>query len=246
MLEINDITVKRGKHTVLDGLSLAADTGLTAVIGKNGCGKSTLVSAVGGTLAYSGSIRASGREIREMKPRERARTLTVLPQMLHSPNVTVHELIMMGRNARIPLGASPTETDIKVCLACAERVGISDIAGRLVSELSGGERQRAYLSAVLAAETDILILDEPTAYADMNFAREFISLVSNVAQAQKKTVVCVMHDINLAIRHANRVAVLDNGKIIAADSTEKILETDIIERTFSLARHTTENAVFFS
>ncbi|MBQ2734055.1 MAG: ABC transporter ATP-binding protein [Clostridia bacterium] len=245
MLDIQNITVKRGRRVVLEGLSFTAAEGLTAVIGKNGCGKSTLASAIGGTLAYSGSIRANGREIRDMKPRERARTLTLLPQILNSPHITAYELIMMGRNAYIPLGAAPTEADRAVCTECAERVGITELIARPVNELSGGERQKAYLAAVLAAKTDILVLDEPTAFADMHFAREFISLLSDIAHTEGKTVVCVMHDINLALRYADRIAVLDNGTVTAFAATERLLETDIIEKTFSLTRHTADSAVFF-
>lgn len=246
MLKINDITVKRGKKTVLDGLSLEIKGGFTAVIGKNGCGKSTLVSAISGILPYAGSIRANGREIREMKPRERARILTVLPQLLNSPHVTVYELIMMGRNAHIPLGARPTDADKEAVLRAARKTEMHEMLSRFINELSGGERQRAYLSAVLAAETDILVLDEPTAYADMHYARKFCLLLRDIAARENKTVIAVMHDINLATALADNIAVLDKGKITARLPTEKMLETDIIEKTFEVKKYNAESTVFFA
>lgn len=245
MLEINNITVRRGKKTVLDGLSLEIKGGFTAVIGKNGCGKSTLVSAIGGVLPYAGSIRANGHEIRETKPRERARILTVLPQMLAFPRITVYELIMMGRNAHIPLGAGPTAADREAVLCAAEKTGMHCMLRRYASELSGGEGQRAYLAAVLAAETDIIVLDEPTAYADMHFARELCKLLHDISASEGKTVIAVMHGISLAASAADRIAVLDKGKIIAHLPTEELLETDIIEKTFDVNKYKAESAVFF-
>ncbi len=245
MLEINNITVKRGKKTVLDGLSLNISGCFTAIIGKNGCGKSTLLSAIGGIIPYSGSIKAQKREISALKPRERARILTVLPQILGSPHVTVYELIMMGRNAHIPLGARPTEADKEAVFSAARKTGMHEMLTRPTDELSGGERQRAYLSAVLAAETDILVLDEPTAYADMHFARGFCRLLHDISANENKTVIAVMHDVSLAVSVADSIAVLDGGKITAHAPTKSILETDIIEKTFDVNKYKTERAVFF-
>ncbi len=245
MLKINNITVKRGKKTVLDGLSLNIDGGFTAIVGKNGCGKSTLVSAIGGIIPYSGSIKAQNREISTLKPRERARTVTVLPQILQSPRVTVQELIMMGRNARIPLGARPSETDEAAVLCAAKRTNTESLLCRYADELSGGERQRTYLAAVLAAETDILVLDEPTAHADMHFARDFCLLLRDISANENKTVIAVMHDINLAVSLSDSIAVLDRGKITAHAPTKNILETDILEKNFEVRKYKAESTVFF-
>jgi ABC-type cobalamin/Fe3+-siderophores transport system ATPase subunit len=128
----------------------------------------------------------------------------------------------------------------------ASKTEMHEMLSRFINELSGGERQRAYLSAVLAAETDILVLDEPTAYADMHYARKFCLLLRDIAARENKTVIAVMHDINLATALADNIAVLDKGKITARLPTEKMLETDIIEKTFEVKKYNAESTVFFA
>lgn len=246
MLKIEGLTAIRGKKTVLDGLDLHVEKGsFTVLVGRNGCGKSTLAACIGGTVPYTGSLRLENTELNAMSHRLRAQRVCVLPQHLKAPHITVYELAMMGRNAHIPMGGSPTEEDEQAVRDAILAVGAKEMADRTLDRLSGGERQKAYLAMMLASGTDLLVLDEPTTYTDMSFASEFCTLLASLKE--KKTVLAVMHDLNCALFHADSIAVMDGGRIIAHEKTDDLLKTDIIERTFGLKKHTTEiGRVFFA
>ena len=174
MLSFHQVCASYGKNQVLDHIDFSlVPHKLTAVVGRNGSGKSTLVSCVNQELPYTGEITFSDRNLAVMTLRERAQLISILPQTLHSPAVTVEELTAFGRNPYLDFGKRMSPKDWQAVDDALEAIGISGLRDKLVTELSGGERQKAYLAMVLAQNTRVMILDEPTTYMDMEYEAAF-------------------------------------------------------------------------
>jgi len=178
MLSFHQVCASYGKNQVLDHIDFSlVPHKLTAVVGRNGSGKSTLVSCVNQELPYTGEITFSDRNLAVMTLRERAQLISILPQTLHSPAVTVEELTAFGRNPYLDFGKRMSPKDWQAVDDALEAIGISGLRDKLVTELSGGERQKAYLAMVLAQNTRVMILDEPTTYMDMEYEAAFFRLL---------------------------------------------------------------------
>ena len=247
MLEIKNLSVCRGKRTVLDDVTLTVTPHkLTALIGKNGCGKSTLISCINQTAPYTGEISFSGRNLALMRPKERACLLSFLPQTLFIPHVTVSELVTMGRSPYVDIGKHLTPRDREAVRDAIFAVKMEAFSNRYLDELSGGERQKAYLAMTLAQDTRVMILDEPTTYMDMAYEHAFLDLLDSMKRHRKKTLLVVMHNLNQAVRYADRLIVLDGGKIVFDGETSDCIQSGVIERVFGVRRYTGEERTFFS
>ncbi len=246
MLEILHTDIFRGGCTVLGDvtLSLPLNT-VTALIGRNGCGKSTLISALTGESRYTGSILLHGNELSSLSARERAETVAVLPQSLPAPHMTVGELVSLGRFPHLSLTQRRSLRDTQAVEQAMSDVEISSLRERYLDELSGGERQKAYLAMILAQETPLIVLDEPTTYMDLAFSHRFMEMLSTIKRERKKTVLIAMHDLSLAVRYADCVAVLDGGRLSHFSSVKECLEKEIIERTFGVRRVSADGHTLF-
>lgn len=246
MLEIRDLCVRRRGNTILEKISLTvAPHKLTALIGKNGCGKSTLVSCINQTVSYTGEISFLGRSLALMPPKERACLLSFLPQTLAIPHITVSELVTMGRSPYVDIGRHLTPRDKEAVRDAISAIGIEDFSNRYLDELSGGERQKAYLAMTLAQDTRVMVLDEPTTYMDMTYEHAFLGLLDNLKRHRKKTLLVVMHNLNQAVRYADRLAVLDGGTIVFDGDTSDCIQKGVIEQVFGVRRYTAEGQTFF-
>lgn len=238
MLTIQNLRVSYGRREVLNNVSFSLTPHkLTAVIGKNGCGKSTLVGCVNQMLPYTGEISWSGQNLSLMPSTERARLVAILPQMLHRPNVTVEELVAFGRSPYVDLGRRLTSTDCAAIDSAIAQIGIEELRHAFVDRLSGGERQKAYLAMILTQDTRVIVLDEPTTYMDMAYTGEFFSLLGTLKNRHKKTLMVVMHDLTQAVRYADKIVVLDGGTVRFTDTTERALACGVIEKTFGVKRY---------
>ncbi len=238
MLEVRNLCAGFGAQQVLKNVNFSLKPHrLTAVIGKNGCGKSTLCAAIGQQLRYTGEILLRGQNLMLMSPGERARSVSILPQMLTSPKVSVRELVMFGRAPYLDFGRRPQKRDFDAVDNAVRTMNLENMTERTVDGLSGGERQRAYLAMILAQETRLIVLDEPTTYLDLSYETAFLESLEHLKTKHKKTLMVVMHNLTQAVRYADDLVVLNDGTAAFFGSVEDCLEQNIIESVFGVKKH---------
>lgn len=167
-----------------------------------------------------------------MTPRERAQRMAILPQTLPAPAVSVAELAAFGRNPYLDFGRRMTPTDRRLVEEALERVGIAALRDKLLTELSGGERQKAYLAMILAQDTDVLLLDEPTTYMDIEYEAAFFRLLKALQAEKGVTLLVILHDLSQAMRYADRIVVLDGGRVRFAGDTRACAASGVLEAVF--------------
>ncbi|WP_280231792.1 ABC transporter ATP-binding protein [Nocardia cyriacigeorgica] len=236
-LAADGVTLGYGERVIVDGLSLNIAPGvITTVIGPNGCGKSTLLRSLGRLLKPSaGRVLLDGKAISSMKTKDVARIVGMLPQTPVAPEgLTVADLVARGRHPHQSWIRQWSATDESEVLTALEQTGIADLAHRSLDELSGGQRQRAWISMALAQGTDILLLDEPTTYLDLAHSLEVLDLVDRLHDELGRTVVMVLHDLNLAIRYSDQLIVMRDGRIIAKGAPADIIDAELLRDVFGL------------
>lgn len=241
-----DVTLGYGDRTVVEGLDLEVMTGvITTVIGPNGCGKSTLLRSLGRLLRPSaGKVLLDGKAISSMKSRDVARILGVLPQTPIAPEgLTVADLVARGRHPHQSWIRQWSGDDEREVTEALELTGIADLAQRPIDELSGGQRQRAWISMALAQGTDILLLDEPTTYLDLAHSIDVLDLVDHLHEELGRTVVMVLHDLNLAIRYSDQLIVMAEGRIVASGPPKDVISAELLKRVFGLDATVIEDPV---
>ncbi|MFE3223702.1 ABC transporter ATP-binding protein [Nocardia sp. NPDC059228] len=245
-LAAENITLGYGERVIVDGLSVQIEPGLiTTVIGPNGCGKSTLLRSLGRLLRpRSGRVLLDGKAISTMKTKDVARIVGMLPQTPVAPEgLTVADLVARGRHPHQSWLRQWSADDEAEVTAALEQTGIADLAGRTLDELSGGQRQRAWISMALAQGTDILLLDEPTTYLDLAHSLEVLDLVDRLHDDLGRTVVMVLHDLNLAIRYSDRLIVMHAGRIVAQGVPADIIDAELLRAVFGLRAEMLEDPV---
>lgn len=236
-LSARGLTLGYGEQIVVEDLDIdVLDGGVTVVIGANGCGKSTLLRALGRLLRpRSGQVLLDGKHINQLRTREVARLLGMLPQSPLAPEgLTVADLVARGRHPHQAWFSQWSRGDESVVAEALEWTGILDFAERPVDELSGGQRQRAWISMALAQGTDILLLDEPTNHLDLAHALEVLDLIDRLHDELGRTVVMVLHDLNLAARYADRLIAMKDGRVIAQGTPQEVLTVELLAEVFGL------------
>ncbi|PHM37661.1 ABC transporter ATP-binding protein [Xenorhabdus innexi] len=236
-LKARDLSLAYGKKTIINGINLAIhDNEFSVIIGPNGCGKSTLLRAVSRSMQpQHGEVQLDGINIHRYKPKAVAREVSLLTQgAVVTEALTIYDLVSRGRYAYQTFLRQWSETDERVVKEALQAVDLWDMSEKLVSELSGGQRQRAWFAMTLAQQTPIILLDEPTTYLDISHQVEILNLCQCLHQ-QGKTLVLVLHDINLALRYATRLIMMKNGYIYAEGKPEEIITEQSIAEVFGLA-----------
>ncbi|MFD6859918.1 ABC transporter ATP-binding protein [Rhodococcus sp. NPDC060090] len=226
-----------GDRLIVDDLDLEIPTGvITTIIGPNGCGKSTLLRSLSRLLKpRAGHVLLDGHQITKMRTRDVARVLGMLPQAPVAPEgLTVADLVARGRHPHQTWMRQWSGDDEDVVSTALARTGIADLADRPVDELSGGQRQRAWISMALAQGTDILLLDEPTTYLDLAHSIEVLDLVDQLHSELGRTVVMVLHDLNLAVRYSDHLVVMRDGKVIASGPPTQVISVELLRDVFGL------------
>ncbi|MGL3807818.1 ABC transporter ATP-binding protein [Paeniglutamicibacter sp. R2-26] len=211
------------------------DGSFTVIVGPNACGKSTLLRGLSRLLApSSGQVVLDGKAIESYKAKEVARRLGLLPQSSLAPDgITVAELVSRGRYPHQKLLRQWSAADEEAVVTALERTNTSSLARRLVDELSGGQRQRVWAAMVLAQETPLLLLDEPTTFLDIAHQIELLDLFEDL-NTGGRTLVAVLHDLNHAARYATHIIAMRDGGIVAQGAPREIITEDLVRETFGL------------
>ncbi|MBU2327353.1 MAG: ABC transporter ATP-binding protein [Alphaproteobacteria bacterium] len=236
-LEAQSISAGYGENRVLQDLDLVIPSGrITAIVGANACGKSTLLKALSRLIKpQSGEVLLDGRAIHRLPTRELARRLGLLPQSPIAPEgITVMDLVSRGRHPHHGLFASWTKVDDKAIADALEATQTTDLAERPVDELSGGQRQRAWIAMALAQETEILLLDEPTTFLDISHQIDVLDLLTDLNRSRGTTIVMVLHDLNLAARYADHLVAMLDGKPFRTGDPLFVLTEDMVRHVFGL------------
>ncbi|MBC2682239.1 ATP-binding cassette domain-containing protein [Corynebacterium sp. 4HC-13] len=239
MISVTDLTVGYSTGVpVIRDLCLDIPEGkITTIIGPNGCGKSTLLRAMARIIPHTnGQVRLNGVDISKIGRKELAKKLAVLPQSPTAPEgILVSDLVARGRFPHQSWYAQWSSTDEKEVIRALELTNTSHLAHRHLDELSGGQRQSVWLSMVLAQNTDIVFLDEPTTHLDLANAVEVLELIRSLNNDAGRTIVMVLHDLNLACRYSDHLVVLSDGSLIAHGDPHSVVSPDMLERAFGLS-----------
>ncbi|QAR29130.1 ABC transporter ATP-binding protein [Paracoccus denitrificans] len=208
----------------------------TALVGPNGCGKSTLLKAVMGFLRpQAGRVTLDGVPMARIPRRALARRIAWLPQENHCPDyLTLGELVEMGGHARQGLFAGPDDRDRLLFREALRTVGLQDQAHLPVNALSGGQRQRAFIAMVLAQDTPIVLMDEPVNHLDVTYQYALLGLVRDLTRRHGRTVVSVLHDLNLALSFADEVVMMSGGEARASGPVAEVLNAANLREVFDL------------
>lgn len=235
-LRTENLHAAYGEKQILNGLNLTLPGGkITALLGPNGCGKSTLLKCFSRLLTpTTGKIWLDEQPLTTLSSRQLARHLALLPQQHQVPEgITVRELVGYGRSPWLPLWGRFSERDRRLVSDALEQTGMASFAEQPLSALSGGQRQRAFLALILAQDTPLVLLDEPTTWLDINHQIELMKLMRQLQQAGK-TVVTVLHDLNQASRYCDHLVVLNSGKVQAQGSPGLVMTPAMLRDVFSL------------
>jgi iron complex transport system ATP-binding protein len=233
-IEARDVGVSLGGRPVVDRVELTVEPGeWLGLIGPNGAGKTTLLRALAGLVPAVGAIRLNGEPYGPRRRRALARVVALVPQLPETPPaLTVAEYVLLGRTPHIGYLASEGHADRVVAASAIDRLGLRAFVQRELGSLSGGERQRVVLARALAQAAPILLLDEPTSALDLGRQQEALELLDELRRQDGLTVVSAMHDLSLAGQYADRLVLLDRGRVVARGSPHEVLTAETIARCY--------------
>ncbi|SED94635.1 ABC transporter ATP-binding protein [Ruania alba] len=236
-LSVEHLSVGYHERLVIEALDLAIPPGaITAIVGANACGKSTLLRSMSRLLSpRAGQVLLDGKAVHRMPAKQLARELGLLPQAPIAPEgITVSDLVGRGRHPHQRILSRWSTADDE---AVADALTVTDtfeLADRPVDELSGGQRQRVWIAMALAQRTDVLLLDEPTTFLDVSHQVEVLDLLTDLNAERGTTIVMVLHDLNLAARYADHLIALADGQLHAAGTPAEVLTPEMVRTVFGL------------
>ena len=236
-LETRQLTLSYGEKNIIESLDLQIPHGkVTVLIGSNGSGKSTLLRSLARLLKpKGGAVLLEGEAIARRSTREVAKRLSILPQGPSVPEgLTVLQLVKQGRYPYQSWLQQWSEEDEQMVKRAMAATHIPDLANRTVDSLSGGQRQRAWIAMTLAQGTETILLDEPTTYLDMSHQIEILDLLHELNQHEKRTIVMVLHDLNLACRYAHHIVAVHNRTVAAEGPPEDVMTVDLVRSVFQM------------
>lgn len=235
-MKIEGLVASHGNTQILKGIDLGIAPGqVTVIAGPNGCGKSTLLRCMARLhRPDAGTLTVAGQNIWTMSGRDTARRIALLPQAPLAPDgVTVAALVRYGRHPHQSLFRQWSDADERAVEQALRDTGTLDLASRPLAALSGGQRQRCWLAMVLAQETPLLLLDEPTSMLDLGHQVEVLELVRALARNGRQ-VVMVLHDLGAAARYADTLVAMQAGRIIAAGCPRMIVTPALVRQLYQV------------
>ncbi|MGO1309979.1 MAG: iron-enterobactin ABC transporter ATP-binding protein, partial [Kluyvera intermedia] len=231
------LTLAYGKKIIAESLNVTIPDGhFTAIIGPNGCGKSTLLRTLSRLMTPThGHVYLDGEEIQHYASKEVARRIGLLAQNATTPgDISVQELVARGRYPHQPLFSRWRQEDEDAVQNAMLATGIVNLANQSVDTLSGGQRQRVWIAMVLAQDTSIMLLDEPTTWLDISHQIDLLELLSELNRERGFTLAAVLHDLNQACRYATHLIAMRDGKIVAEGAPREIVTPEFIEAVYGL------------
>ena len=235
MLSVENLAYHyKGRPAVLKDVNFNVNTGeFLAILGNNGVGKSTMLKCFNKILTPDGGkIILDDENLLQMNARQVAQRVAFVAQNVPSTQMTVHDMVMLGRRPYMKWGF--TEDDHQIVHHAMAELQIEPLRGRFLNELSGGERQRVWLSLSLAQEPNILLLDEPTTYLDSRHQIELMELVKRTQRERNIMVVMVLHDLNLALRYSDRIIALKEGAIVGDGAPHMMMTPENLANWFGI------------
>ncbi len=234
ILQCRDLCFSYGVLPVLDRVDARIGPGVTAIIGPNAAGKSTLLRCLCGLLKPRGQVRLDGRDLASISAARRSRLVSYLPQDLSGgPVLTVFEMVLLGRVH--DLGWRVSEEDVRAVESLLEEMDLSDLSGRYVTELSGGQQQMVAIAQALVRESAVLLLDEPTSNLDLEHQFEICSLLGRLTASRGMSTAMALHDLNVAARFADVVVVLKDGAVHCSGPPGEVLTESMIASVYRVA-----------
>ena len=236
-LQVQDLTLGYGERTVIEGLDLDLLPGrVTAIVGANASGKSTLLRSMSRLLApRRGQVLLDGEQVHSLPAKRLARVLGLLPQSPLTPEgITVADLVGRGRHPHHGIFSRWSAADDEAVAAALDATRTAELAERPVDELSGGQRQRVWIAMALAQDTDLLLLDEPTTFLDVSHQVEVLDLLTDLNRERGITLVMVLHDLNLAARYGDRLVMISGGAVAASGAPAEVLTEQRVREVFGL------------
>ena len=236
-IELRGVTVELGGRAVVDRVDATVAEGeWIALIGPNGAGKTTLLRALARLVPYAGEIELDGRPLTELGRGELARLVAVVPQEPSTPPwMTVAEYVLLGRTPHLGPLAKEGARDREAAARALARLDLLGFVGRRLGTLSGGEKQRVVVARALAQESAIVLLDEPTAALDIGHQQQALELLDGLRAESGLTLVAAMHDLTLAAQYADRMLLLDGGRVVADGTPTEVLTAAVIARHYGAA-----------
>jgi iron complex transport system ATP-binding protein len=233
-IDLRGVTVSLGGRPVVDGIDATVGVGeWLALIGPNGAGKTTLLRAIARLVSFTGSIELGGRSTGEMRRAELSRLVAVVPQEPSTPPwMTVAEYVLLGRTPHLGVLAKEGKHDREASAQALTRLDLLGYEERRLGTLSGGEKQRVVVARALAQEAQIILLDEPTAALDVGHQQQALDLLDLLRGESELTLVAAMHDLTLAAQYAERMILLDHGKVVADGIPRDVLTEALIARHY--------------
>lgn len=235
MLELKNISFSYGNKDILKNAGFVASKGeFVGILGVNGCGKTTLLKTINKiNKASSGEILLDGKSLLDLKGDEIAKKVAYVPQMMNeSYEINVTEFLMMGRKPYVSWGFS--DNDIDIVADIMKELSIEHIAEKGFNELSGGQKQKVLIARALVQEAEVYILDEPISFLDIKNQIEVLKILKKLAKEQGKIVIVVIHDLNMAMKFADKILLVKEGKDFACGPTMDVLNSENIQAIYDV------------
>lgn len=237
MVSVDSLHFKYNNNLVLKDMTFNVNKGdFLCILGPNGSGKSTLLKTITSILnPCRGKVQIFGKDINRYKSKELSKKMAFVPQNINIEyDFKVHDIILMGRSPFINKFSKESKTDFEIVDYAMEITDTVYLKDRFINEISGGERQRVIIARALAQETELIVLDEPTSSLDINHQIEILDLLYRLNKEKNKTIIMVMHDINLAARFSNKILLINDGSIVKLGNPKEVITKEVFEQIYHM------------